>query len=900
MTILLYMTQQTFQSQIASLFERSGVSVALMQSIDAAFEYIENTTPAVCMFEAKKNELSFLSLLRKVPAISEIPFILFVSSVDIQLIRACMNVGATEVISFPLQDSEIVEKLGQYIPSLSSASLSAETKKTESGESSFNLHESNINDTDESEDDFLLPPHQPLPIPQITFHKSTVMNNDSDEESCDETNDNINTPPKVNVQSDHQPEVIVGQFEEDPEDSDVPPPAPDLNACQPIPVSAKLRDVMNIRLAILRNLDVIEAERTKLLSVVPKEIGEEFISRVSNYNRDLRELPSGDVPQRRLDALEKSNEKFKEQLKSIPASLHSYYEKDRELQFRQWKLLLQRVQIIPALIDGTKYLYESEPLYQILHKLDFSADLLYAFTCYTLSLESLRNRAMSKLSSLSNSDSGQANKGGLFGMFSSKSTPNPNEERAREAERSQVLKLLSHVQLEIQAHEKILLNEFWKTYEATAVFFGTDKILPIDQPAVRAFLRYGLLSSKPTFIPSAAASVIMNDCEASIIVDPEHAESTDYVLYADEYIDMIAHKRLQPCVDEDLEQNRRNTPAWQYDKAMRRCLFSDYIVPRYQKLAASLQQKAQQSTDKINDAERNRANLHRGTADAKALQRKYMEIISVERVNATRFSNAANKILTQFIPDAQERLQSARAKMSELLLNQTAEELVKAEVAAIRRMGRLCAKLKESFPPFSLRDQFKPGTESVNNRPAMLESLSRIESGDALIFKDTIIQNEKKDRRIYLRMAPVILITPTSGFMGFSWTPRFNTDPGRLAFPLYCPRTGMRQKMLSSAFSDFRWDTQKAAAGMDIMHSDTIVAAFMNVRWIYRKKSREAREKAGIFNEINDRLNWRRFYALWLDSAMDQGKKVFFKNKEVYELIVKYIGMPAGVERIRL
>lgn len=83
------------------------------------------------------------------------------------------------------------------------------------------------------------------------------------------------------------------------------------------------------------------------------------------------------------------------------------------------------------------------------------------------------------------------------------------------------------------------------------------------------------------------------------------------------------------------------------------------------------------------------------------------------------------------------------------------------------------------------------------------------------------------------------------------------------------------------------------------MTSDTLVAAYAAVRWEYRKRKKENREKALIFNEINDRQNWRRHYELFLESAKDSGRKLFFKNPEVYEVVVKYLGLPPGCEKLR-
>ena len=87
---------------------------------------------------------------------------------------------------------------------------------------------------------------------------------------------------------------------------------------------------------------------------------------------------------------------------------------------------------------------------------------------------------------------------------------------------------------------------------------------------------------------------------------------------------------------------------------------------------------------------------------------------------------------------------------------------------------------------------------------------------------------------------------------------------------------------------------------MDLLNSDTLVAAYANVRWNYRKKSKEFRQKAAIYMDENERTNWRRHYALYMRSALDNGRQLFFKCPELYESIVnKYIDLPEGGEKLK-
>ena len=109
----------------------------------------------------------------------------------------------------------------------------------------------------------------------------------------------------------------------------------------------------------------------------------------------------------------------------------------------------------------------------------------------------------------------------------------------------------------------------------------------------------------------------------------------------------------------------------------------------------------------------------------------------------------------------------------------------------------------------------------------------------------------------------------------------------------------MLEAMLWVVFADFRYTTSKAAAGVDFLMSDTLAAAYATVRWNYRKRSKEIRDKASINNQETDRKNWRRHYILYMRSAFDGGKYLFHKCPELYDSLMKYMDLPEGVERLR-
>jgi hypothetical protein len=186
----------------------------------------------------------------------------------------------------------------------------------------------------------------------------------------------------------------------------------------------------------------------------------------------------------------------------------------------------------------------------------------------------------------------------------------------------------------------------------------------------------------------------------------------------------------------------------------------------------------------------------------------------------------------------------------------------------------------------------------VHDRATMLAELGQIEALDTTLFKETLNHAKRAAQRIYLRQSPYVILTPVCGFLSFSWNPRGGGEVGRLVVPLYGSRPGLLTSMLPLLCADFRWDTSRESAGLDLLTSDTLVAAYATIRWDYRRIPVPAREKAGIYGKENDRANWRRHYGLFLSSALEGGKKLFYKCPEVYEAVLKYIGLPEGVQRL--
>jgi len=144
-------------------------------------------------------------------------------------------------------------------------------------------------------------------------------------------------------------------------------------------------------------------------------------------------------------------------------------------------------------------------------------------------------------------------------------------------------------------------------------------------------------------------------------------------------------------------------------------------------------------------------------------------------------------------------------------------------------------------------------------------------------------------------MAPTVVIAPCVGSVSVVVRPRGGADSGCIVVPRYFRRPGTRTQVLWQVMADFRYQTSRSAAVIDAMNSDTLAAAYAEVRWMYRKKAKAVRKKAAIRNGESELKNWRRHYQLYMKSAFNNGKMLFSACPALYERIVgKFIELPEG------
>ena len=554
---------------------------------------------------------------------------------------------------------------------------------------------------------------------------------------------------------------------------------------------------------------------------------------------------------------------------------------------KQSCLFLERNQLTQSLLEAGARCLQQEKHYCIFDAFKINPQILYGLTTYHQTLDSFANACKTK------SD-------GLNQLLQQIATPKSkkklsDEELAIQGEIKRLDDLQRAIRTEIKDITREMLNEFWRIYAEAAVILADQKISPEDEPYIRSFLRYGMIGQAHWLLSKEVSMFLLDQCDHAKRNLDHHLQAT-HVLYTDEYIHMVSQGMITPAIDEELELNEKGSDAWKVDKIWRRIVYGKIIESSLNQTLENLRSQTQTSKADLEELETKIGKLNPKKSTFKQKQLEMQEQIQNSKVAITRLQKNIDHIENKLLPNEQATASSAQARMGKLT-PMTPEILARREAKGIRKGCKLCAKLKEPFLPFVLRDKYKPGGV-ISDRATVTQQIQEIEILDPSLFSDILIPSKKAANRIYLRSSPYIVLTPTLGQMGFSLNPRGGPDVGRLFIPVLNTRPGMLARMCYNIFSDFRYDTSKQSAGVDLLTSDTLVAAYANARWVYRKKSKEIRKKAAIHNDENDRNNWRRHYILYMTSAMDGGKKLFFKCPEAYEAVIKYMQLPEGVERL--
>ena len=575
-----------------------------------------------------------------------------------------------------------------------------------------------------------------------------------------------------------------------------------------------------------------------------------------------------------------------------------------EIAVRQKEILLKRYDDTPETLSLCAACCENEPLYVFMRNTGLAPDAIFGWGILVMALKEYAEVQNAKLKTVrkqqSEMDDDKSGSSGRFLGIGKKADAGKMAQMAALADEEKLLRqITTNITRDISSSEAEMVNVFWEVYRQLGQKYVSG-VGEKDAVLVRAFLRWGMLGLSERWLAREQLHTIILDCYPPAMA-PQTKQAASNLFYADEIILFTARGMIPPSPNEDLELNHRNSTEWKVDRAWRRLvnLLSYEVVLREMMRSELAQAEVMRGhvdeIEKIIEKKKNSAN-----PDKKKIINAMRQKAQNGKVKAARAEKNAERIEQVMLPRNTEEIESCRALLREIGINVTPEALAAHEIMCLRRNSRLVAKLKEPFLPFALRDRFKPELGCAFTRAEALAMLTDSELRDPSIFQEPVIPNAKKQHQIFIRRTPITILAPAGGVLGFVMGPRAGIDSGRYIIPSYVERSSMREEILWNALSDFRYDTSKAAAGMDVMTSDTLVAAYATVRWNLRKRDREQRQKSGIYTEENERTNFRRHYALYMKSALDSGKLLFYKLPELYELIInKFIDLPKDCEILK-
>ena len=696
-------------------------------------------------------------------------------------------------------------------------------------------------------------------------------------------------------------------------------------------VVSAVKDIVNIFIEI----DELDTERTAFVNsksnpseILKSEINKQKKEAVrippmeslqNSYNRIKEILENDDKseknsPESDFDSIDTNifndeYDTFAEEQKpediTVKTKIDATIKEAYSFSIRQKELLLHRYTVLPDVIKTCANYSSDEPFLASLLKHNIDAQDLFGWGVYQMALEEYSATQSDKILAIKNEREGlEANLKSLVDRLKmSKKAEEDREEQFKvllQKEKKHKL-IQSIVRREIKNIEKTIVNEFWQIYTKVSHLLITE-LSGIDKVMTKCFLRWGLLGYNSKWIDKDRCINFITLCSSELTA-PIYSISSNYSYYADEIIELTAKGYIPTSPNEDLELNHRNSPEWKCDKAYKRYC---YLKLQYGVLVDIL--KIQ--TDEVNsiaeklDSALNREaslrKLHSKTPQHKAKISAVKQEIQGYKVRSTRINNIIVRITDEMLPKIVEDIESAMSNVEKSGIKLSVSNIITHEVSTIRRCCRLVAKLKEPFLPFVLRDRYKEDNDIVNSREYITELVDEFEKKDSLIFQTKLVPSAARKQRVLVRKSPFILIAPSCGILGFVISPRSGLENGRFTIPAYYEKSMMSKDVFTSVLADFRFDCSKADAGVDIMTSDTLVAAYATYRWNMRKKKKEVRMKAAVYLDETERLNWRRHYSQYIKSAYESGKYLFFKCPDLYDVIInKFIDLPEACEKLK-
>jgi hypothetical protein len=672
------------------------------------------------------------------------------------------------------------------------------------------------------------------------------------------------------------------------------------------PVSEDLEQILTPYLKICLAMGLVDLQRSTLCSSAecPDDAKEELNKQLSSLKKPLS-------PEKQLEKSSLRNKKLESDLAAgpnrSPRKLPEGDIYDQVMDLEQWteSFIEEKAKIRLAIQKNIAQDICKDRFHKIGCALGLPCDPLHGEMYLFLALSSIRIELQSKLSitfkklTTLAEQSDTPKKSSSLSFFSSKKQPNKNEP-SENPELDSVAKELSDLiatctilDHELPFYEKNLCNYYWTVHEKASelILKGSLQNKTFSR-YLRAFMRFGLITDHASIISPSQANHILNSCD-DVRTKFQHEDGLSNIVYPDEALEQIRDGFLPASFNEELELENQGSPKHKVDKTLRKIYASKFKINVYEREWRKWLDKNMVKKEAQKSAELMLNEHEKGSKDYKVTFTALREA----KTEISRGTKIVEK-LENIVVNEEELLSEQEKILEKIQTTLSPSEIAQNESKTMRSMCKLLNNRKENFMPFMLRDNFDPTKDNTNDRKVINNALSEFETNDPSIFTLDINNANNPRKQVLIRFSPTIIIYPVVGNMGFCLAPNNSADPGRLILPLLCDNQVPLTRMMIDMFADFRYDTAKDRAGIDLMTSDTICAAYAKVRWNYRKKGKEFREKAAIYNELQDKKNFAIHYRLYIESMDESGKKLFFKCYEMYEGFLKYIPLAKGKAKL--
>jgi len=455
----------------------------------------------------------------------------------------------------------------------------------------------------------------------------------------------------------------------------------------------------------------------------------------------------------------------------------------------------------------------------------------------------------------------------------------------------------NHIQLfenEKNLITKQLIEIYWKLYEEIALLWAEPNSSYRESIEMKLFLRTGYIGGELLEFNEEQHNILNR-----ILLMPndpwEYGNQDRHFIFMDDFIQKISDGLAGTSIDENLELLHRGTDSWKFARQFR----LRATIYRSQNVAKHLYDTV---TARITDIE-NEINKHElkqqvssasETTKAKKEAQKIMRELRIKHKRAQEHLNKCQK-MTKEIP------LSATTVADKALPNKTKlNENISRELQLFRKMGKLCNRWNENFIPDVLMEELnKEGYNKLYIPDNLKPVLKEIEELDVELFDKIIIPHSKKENQLSTKVSPTFIIFPGLAQNGFCMEGADEILEGRIALPLIIKNHQDPMTNLLDVISDYRWDSCLNLVGSDWSSSDSIVGNYSRCRWNNRNFDQEVREKSLIYKDESDKKNFRRHYIIYIKSAKQQGRLLYYKNKSIYESLNKHIPLPKGVETLR-